>query len=423
MNRVPVSTKAHSVAIVAWQSMPAVFGAGAKGVGGLETAAWTFAKGLASRTAWQPTLVFRSCGRIPRDCVEGVQLHADIDRWENIRRDVSAKVDFGNRRLNRFSAKLFWQIPLLAATWPFRRRDPELMAIDDRLMKLSPDVWVTMGVGRESAGVIATAAAQDRPSVLMLQSGADLDERYAQDAITRSAYGERSDVCRYAIERADHVVCQTDAQRERLEKLFGRQGSLIRNSLDIDRWKDQRGKHPRGHILWIGRYEEFAKRIHLAIQIAQACPDVPIRMIVNPDDPNVESKVRSSLPANVELVDYVPFDQMPMQYAQSRAFLSTSSAAAEGFPNVLLQAAAAGTPIVALQDFDRFFEKSGAGIVCDDNIADAARALQEFHSGVRSHQTDPVDRYLVENHSFDHVTDQLASLLETTLSDPRKSAS
>ncbi|MGB7324376.1 MAG: glycosyltransferase [Rubripirellula sp.] len=285
------------------------------------------------------------------------------------------------------------------------------MGVDRRLMSLKPDVWVTMGVGKESAGVIATAAAQGRPSVLMIRSGADLDARYAENEITHSPYGERSDVCRFAIEQADEIVCQTDVQLERLQKLFGRKGSLIRNSLDIDRWKVERDKHARRHVLWIGRYEEFAKRIQLAIQIAKACPEIPIRMIVNPDDPTVEKRVRSSLPSNVELVDYIPFDEMPLQFAQATAFLSTSSAAAEGFPNALLQAAASGTPIVTLQDFDRFFAKSSAGVVCGDDVANATERLTEFHTGKRIHAVAPVDEYLTANHSIDWVTDRFSSLL------------
>lgn len=392
--------------------MPAVFGKSAKGVGGLETAAWTFAKGLAARSDWDPTLVFRSPRPVAVDRVAGVQIHAEVDRWEAIRRDVSSRIDFSGRQIKRWSPGLLWKVPALALTWPFRRRDPPLMAPDARLRRVVPDAWIAMGVGRESAGVVATAAAQSRPSIVMLQSGADLDERYARDELSLSAYGERSDVCRFTLEAADEVVCQTETQQARLFDLFGRRGCLVRNSLDIERWSSGRDRAQRTHVLWIGRYEDFAKRIYLMVQIAKACPEVPIRMIVNPDDVDVEARVRAELPANVEVVDYVPFEDMPSQYHQASVFVSTSSAAAEGFPNVLLQAAAAGTPIVALQDFDHFFERSGAGVVCDDDIQKAAERIKEFHHATRSHDIQRVDQYLQRCHSFDQVTDQLASLLD-----------
>ena len=40
------------------------------------------------------------------------------------------------------------------------------MKSDHRLTAIRPDVWVTMGIGKESAGVIATAKQQARPSIL-----------------------------------------------------------------------------------------------------------------------------------------------------------------------------------------------------------------------------------------------------------------
>ncbi|KAA5543704.1 hypothetical protein FYK55_10955 [Roseiconus nitratireducens] len=64
-------SQAGSVAVVAWQAMPAVFPQSGRGVGGLETAAWTFAKGLAQRTDWSPAMVFRSRQPLPADRVGG----------------------------------------------------------------------------------------------------------------------------------------------------------------------------------------------------------------------------------------------------------------------------------------------------------------------------------------------------------------
>lgn len=423
-NRTPQThSSGGSVAIVAWQSKPAVFPQNATGVGGLETAAWTFAKGLAARTSWSPKLVFRSTSPLSKTQVEGVQLHAEVDRWETIRRNVSDCVDVSNRRLTRFSAKLFWQIPLLGLSWPFRQRDPVLMQPDPRLTSLHPDVWVAMGVGKETAGVVATAASQGRPSVVMLRSGADLDEKYARQELSYSDYGERSDVCRFALENANYIVCQTEFQLSRLRTLFGREGKLIRNPIAIERWKTQSSDSSNvdvkpKHILWIGRYEQFAKRIQLAMQIIDRCPEIQFRMIVNPDDFEVEQQVRAWLPSNVELLDYVPFDQMPQQYTQAIGLLVTSSSSAEGFPNVLLQAAASGTPIVSLEDFDDFIKKSSAGWVCDGNLDRAAEQLKQIPFENNSDRHRQTDQFLVEHHALDRVTDQLANLLTQITSRP-----
>lgn len=400
------------VAFVAWQSYSAVFGSesSVRGVGGLETRVWTIAKGLAKQTAWSPTLVFRAASQVPSNSIDGVQLHAVVDRWESMRRSVSEQVDFENRRVSRFSFSLLWQAFLLAITWPWRQRDPQLMHPDPRLSTITSDVWVAIGVGKESAGVIATAKQKNQPSVLMLASGADLDERYANPEITYSPYGERSDVGRYAIENADVIVSQTNAQRERLLRIFGRHSELIRNPIDINRWKSSIERE-RGYVLWVGRYENFAKRIEMAIQVAIACPEFNFRMIVNPSDSEVELTVRSSVPSNVELIDYVPFEKMSDQYAAAFAFLSTSDATAEGFPNVLLQASASGVPIVALHDFDCFLAESEAGLSCGDDIQQAAKAIREFKRGTRQVDRSGVDKYLAEHFSLEKAVGQLDLLL------------
>lgn len=401
--------KPRKIAIVAWQALPAVFPELGSGVGGIETSAWMFAKSLSGRCGLNAMLVLRSNGKLSPKQVEGVAIHADVDPWMKMRRDVAQCIDVSNRRLRRFRHDLFWKIPLLVLSWPFRTRDPKPMQPDPRLTDLDPDLWVAMGVNAESAGVIATAKFQNKPSVLMIRSGADLDPKFCDEELFFSPYGERSDACCFALQQADYIVCQTEMQRGALKAHFSRDACLVRNPIDACMWRSETPLERRG-VLWVGRYENFAKRIGLVLEIARRCPELPFTLIANPDDPDVESEVRENLPANVELIDYVPFTKMPERFASAEVFLSTSSSAAEGFPNVLLQATASGTPIVSLEDFDGYLCESGSGVVAGQ-IDVASEVLKEFVSGKRMIDWNRANDFLQQHHEVENVMHDFADWL------------
>ncbi|WP_197455002.1 glycosyltransferase family 4 protein [Stieleria varia] len=405
----------RSVAIVAWQALPAVFPNLGRGIGGMETAAWTFAKGLTGIGQWSAAIIVRADVKLPADTVDGVRLHASVERWESVRRDVAQCIDLHPFRWKRFRPSLLWKLPALLLTRPFRSRDPELMRPDPRLTSFSTDVWVAMGVGKESAGVIATAHSQNRPCVLMIRCGADLDERYIADEISFSDYGERSDVCRFAIEQADVIVCQSNIQVEKLKRVFGRDGHLIRNPIDLNVWQRPANDRLRRGVIWVGRYDDFHKRIPLAIEIARRCPEIPFTFIANRGDADIESSTRAACPPNVTLIDYVRANEMHQRFASALAFLSTSDHRVEGFPNVLLQAAASGTPIVSLNDFDGFLEASAAGFPCESSLEHATQTLADVVAGKLTIDHEAVDAYLQTYHSTPAVITKLSGLLSTLL--------
>ncbi len=408
----PSSPMANTVTIVAWQALPAVFPDAGRNVGGLETAAWQFATGLAQHGDWNVQLVVRSDRSRPATLVDGVRVISITDRWLAIRRSVAKCIDVPGRRLTRFSLNLFWQVPLLALTWPWRSRDVSGFDADPRLLPIDSDVWIAMGVSRESAAVISTATAQGRPSLLMIRSAADLSEAFALGSPeSTSAYGESPQACRHAIEHATTVVCQAVYQQRLLQDRFGREGTLVRNAIDLKTWRTATAPEQPAYVLWIGRFETFHKRIDQAIEIARRCPQIPFRLVANTSDDDVERSVRASLPDNVTLRDYVPHDQMPPMFAGARVFLSTGAAEYEGFPNVLLQAAATNTPIVSLEDFDQFIETTVSGIVVGADHDRAADAIHEFFAGKRSIEHPFVQDYLERYHSQAKVIEQLTEVL------------
>ena len=414
------STSSSSVAVtfVVWQGLTAIHPSRGQGVGGLEVYAWRLARSLAAQTDVPIDVsILVRCpsglmgGKTSSQNVDGVRVYYYHDRREYIRRDVSDCIELsGGPKLKWFSPSLLWKVPYLAFTWPFRIADPEPMKVDSRLSDFHPDVWVTLGASREAAGVVATAIHRGKASLLMLQSNADLDARYVSDPAYRNPYGEIGAHCMFALAGATEVGCQTDTQSALLAKHFSREGVLVRNSIDPTPFRAA-AQSPGGYVLWIGRYDRVHKRPHLAIEVAKQCPDVPFRMIVNESDEHVRREIVASKPANVQLIDYVPFDQQAKMFGGSRVFFSTGNADYEGFPTVLMESVAAGKPIVSLDDFDGFIVRSKSGAVVGNDAAAAARAIREYWTNPDSFDSSFATAYLDEHHHVRNVTKHLAQLL------------
>lgn len=413
-----------SVAFVCWQALPAILPSAGSSVGGLETSAWLLAKSLANLEDYsdQVAFVLRS-NRILRERVlNNVVLAPDYDPREWIRRDVSGAVSIlRKKQLRGLSLNLAWQVPYLALTWPWRRRALTANKPDGRLRHLTPDFWIAFGSSLESAAVMTTAAARNSIGILMIQSNADLDQRYLTHLDDRNAYGETGADCVQALRRASLIVCQTQLQQELLRSHFAIEGVVLPNAIELEPWIEagQRAKKSSRtseskKVLWIGRYDRFHKRPMLCIKIARMCPNVEFKMIINRSDPSVQDEIHRNKPANVSIVDYVPFDQMMQTMSEADIFLSTGDSQFEGFPNVLLQAAATGLAIVSLEDFDGFMSKSKAGTDCCGDIHAAASTIREYATGQRVINSEAVRVYLAANHSHTAIARSFRILLEST---------
>ena len=103
---------------------------------------------------------------------------------------------------------------------------------------------------------------------------------------------------------------------------------------------------------------------------------------------------------------------------ESRLFLSTGSQEYEGFPNVLLEAAASGTPILSLEDFDNFLEQSHAGLALGGSLESAAQALNRLYESETEwlgHSTAGKE-YVRQKHLMDKIVLEFKKLAKTVVS-------
>jgi glycosyltransferase involved in cell wall biosynthesis len=171
------------------------------------------------------------------------------------------------------------------------------------------------------------------------------------------------------LRRADVVACQTLRQIELLRSAFGIEGFLAPN-ISPDLFAVA-ANEPREGVLWVGRDVE-CKGPEIFVELARRVPDHPFTMICQPQPGSDLQRLRATAPKNLRLVPGLPIQQTAPLFARHRVFVLTSLS--EGFPNVLLQAAGAGTPVVSLcVDPENLISSNKAGFACQGSFDDVVR--------------------------------------------------
>jgi len=427
------------IGIVSWNAYP-IFRPEVKTViGGMETRSYLFARALSEADGFDVNFIVADHGQARRRQFGDISVVRYTNVPNRLVRLISEHVVFtgpGRFHLKGWGWGLTWWIPQFVAmrTWQraagilssLRRRaggpdetPPPLVAPDPFYCRLGLDALCCFGVNDISASVIASAKQSGAKSVLLTASDADLDAKYAPDSSAVNEYGQRADVCHFAITQADSVVVQTPRQLEYLAERFGRSGTVIANPADVDGWLPDRStpaapRKPK-YVLWIGRAEYFHKRADLMIKLAEMCPDVPFLMILNRSvHVGVFDEVCKRRPGNVKIVEQVPFSQVPGLFAKAAALVSTSSAKYEGFPNTFLQAGCSALPIGTLDaDPDRFVEKWDCGVAANGDM----RRLADFVETVWRDGDKRAEfgrnslRYVRENHDLDRQAKLLGQVI------------
>jgi glycosyltransferase involved in cell wall biosynthesis len=267
---------------------------------------------------------------------------------------------------------------------------------------------------------VYTARQLNAQSLVFVASNADLDSRYSKGSRYVTPYGESGAVCHYTLANADTVLLQTEAQKQLLAERFRGQGVIVENPFDMQRWMQCLTERPPaalpapGFVLWVGRADRFHKRPQLSLQIASACPQLRFVLIVDKRDPAVEQALAKGVPPNVELRGKTAFADMPHYFKNAMLFLNTGSRDHEGFPNVLLQAAASEVPIVTLEVGAEFLTRADCGICAEGSAERAVAAINALADDAAKRREYGVKGklHVLANHRVDDKTRQVMALLE-----------
>jgi glycosyltransferase involved in cell wall biosynthesis len=177
-----------------------------------------------------------------------------------------------------------------------------------------------------------------RPYIFRSAATEECDGTYMR----KNPFRGRAFLC--GVRSAAQVITQNHSDREKLLKTAGIESVVIRNSAHLP----QRHGEARRTVLWVGR-SATVKGPARFVQLAREMPSMHFTMICQPavDDPLFAtlSSAAAAIP-NLTFVPGVSFKEIDRHFQSAIVLVNTSDS--EGFPNVFVQAAKCGTPMLSL---------------------------------------------------------------------------
>ena len=371
------------------------------GIGGAEVRAVTFARFLAQDPRFRVKFVIGAANHVRDDSGAAVEVcceTADTNRRSPTRGLAT--------HASRLAAKAVASLTKRALGKPcyqmFYRRH-------------KTDVLCCFGVTNRTASVVRTARQAGCKVIVFVTSDRTLQDVCRRGWNNRGLYGERGEWCRFSLQHADAVVVQKEAQQKALQHSLGIVPSLIRNPIDLDE-KNDLPCEISGHVLWIGRADIDSKRADLLLEIARRSPQTAFVGIMNVHDRDLYQTLRRTCPANLRIIEHVPFDKVESYYRDASVLLNTSNA--EGFPNSFLQAAKYGVPIVSLNvDPDSIIVRYSLGRYCRGRLENAVQAIDEISEAIdtRRNSRTRIQDYVHRYHNVHDRVRDLQSLIAQVL--------
>jgi glycosyltransferase involved in cell wall biosynthesis len=213
-------------------------------------------------------------------------------------------------------------------------------------------------------------------------------------------YLRRTDLA--ASRRPDAFAANSTAVRDRIQRFYGREATVIHPPVDVGRLDATQAKEP-GHFLWVHRLVPY-KQPELVLE---AFRDLPYRLTMVGVGP-LEARLRKCLPPNVELLGWVSRAELAALYGRASGFVHVGE---EDFGITMVEALAAGTPVVAL-------DAGGARDIVraeTDGVLIERAELRELQAAVRAVAERSWDAQTLHTRALEFSADRFLEQMRTWL--------
>jgi glycosyltransferase involved in cell wall biosynthesis len=143
-----------------------------------------------------------------------------------------------------------------------------------------------------------------------------------------------------AARRPDLYVANSTAVAERIKSFYGREAVVVPPPVAVGDFPSDVERDP-AHFLWVHRLVPYKRPLEVA-EAFRELPDLRLTMVgVGP----LASELRAALPANVELLGWLPRDRLVRLLVGAGGFIHVGE---EDFGISMVEALAAGAPVLAL---------------------------------------------------------------------------
>lgn len=310
--------------------------------GGAEVQFYLLSRQLAKDPVFEVTCIARDYGQPDGETIEGVR---------------HCKITQGNGWLGRLRG-----FKSLTSGW----------GLYQALKRIDADIYIQRCAGVETGITAYFCKKRNKRFVYCFSSDKDADDRLEKEQPFHLAKAFR-----YGLPKADCIVCQNEYQKQQLQDQWNLHSVVLPSAVEMVDFRPPEGQS----ILWVGRAIP-SKQVEVLYQLAQECPDLPFTVILSPGpDPKYHEILLAEgrRIKNVEIIPYVPFQQVEQYFAAAGVHVNTSTY--EGFPNTFLQAMKHGVPVLSLSvNPNEVLTQEKAGMVAGGDIQQLKANLQTLLS-------------------------------------------